>query len=141
MVNIERFFVTFYIWRFYHIELGGVPAYKEMGSERFCRNCGTKLGPQDEFCPNCGLKVRREFPELQAQGRAVPKKGKGSLKWIWLTLALLVVCGIAFAEFSSGDRVQKKPHISKRSFLVSSKVGGKWGYIDKTGKFIWEPTK
>jgi hypothetical protein len=25
--------------------------------------------------------------------------------------------------------------------LAGVKVGGKWGYIDKTGKYVWAPTK
>ena len=31
----------------------------------FCKNCGTKLNPQDEFCPNCGTK--NETPQQPQQ--------------------------------------------------------------------------
>ncbi|HUP60907.1 MAG TPA: hypothetical protein VNA69_10860 [Thermoanaerobaculia bacterium] len=52
-----------------------------------CTNCGGKLLRGATSCPHCGV-----FAGEEADGRPVPKR---SLKWFWISLAVVVVIAAA----------------------------------------------
>lgn len=70
----------------------------------FCKNCGTKLNPQDEFCPNCGTKNETPQQPQQPDGMgadavtAVPGGKKPPCSNIHCTAAFSFYCTVFHSE-------------------------------------------
>ena len=56
----------------------------------FCKNCGSPLDDNASFCGNCGAKVNQEKAQAEPSSN---KKKHSPLKFVFLILALLLVCG------------------------------------------------
>ena len=80
----------------------------------FCKNCGSPLDDNASFCGNCGAKVNQE----KAQAEPSSNKEKHSpLKFVFLILTLLLVCGGLYATVGLNMR---KNHLMSK--IEESKV-------------------
>ena len=80
----------------------------------FCKNCGSPLDDNASFCGNCGAKVNKE----KAQAEPSSNKEKHSpLKFVFLILTLLLVCGGLYATVGLNMR---KNHLMSK--IEESKV-------------------
>ena len=59
---------------------------------------------------------------------------------IWLSLALSLGL-LGFLPCISQAQTQTLEPKEVSSILFPVRVGGKWGYIDKTGRFVWGPSE
>lgn len=79
----------------------------------------------------------------QEERKNAKKKHTFTIVAVITIAALTVVCAIfAFLYFSSGITIEKNmmdTELFDENGLVRAKSGGKWGFIDKNGKFVINP--
>ena len=80
----------------------------------FCKNCGSPLDDNASFCGNCGAKVNQEKAQAEPSSN---KKKHSPLKFVFLILALLLVCGGLYATVGLNMR---KNHLMSK--IEESKV-------------------
>lgn len=80
----------------------------------FCKNCGSPLDDNASFCGNCGAKVNQEKAQAEPSSN---KKKHSPLKFVFLIIALLLVCGGLYATVGLNMR---KNHLMSK--IEESKV-------------------